>query len=1183
MKMPSMTFDPRSLGAQCDRCPLKEKTPVPPQAHTSPKLIIVGMNPGRLEERQGIPFCGPSGKILDGCLEEADFDRADAHVTNAVLCRHDDDKELKRAVACCAPRLANELRGFSKEIPTLTLGAEATRAVLGKAGIMKARGFVWVAPEVKSSQVKNARRLVAKRIEGKKDPEKIEAARDSLALVESRQTYQGRTVLPSIHPAFILRGADAWLPVLRIDIKRAVRWVKGGGFPLEDFGPFARTSDPTLARKLLAKMGPLVNVDIESTNIGIFTGAKFAEPMSIEITCVGVADVGKIKRWVDGKTKTIPRNAVVLLDPWEKCLIPVLREAIRNRTVLTHNGPAFDEIGLGCRGIHFGGREDTLIAHYAFASDKPKALAFVSSIYNDSTAWKTRFKQGSEEKGVAGFGVKKEDLASYCRADVVLASLAWIRMQPDLAMERRVYEHDMKHAILCQKMQINGLLVDLDRKKELSKKLRYRSAALLGEMRELLGRRGFNPSKPNDIRKALFTQLKAPTYLAPLTPTGLPATGAAVLEALKGGHGRAATLADLIIRWRSANDSRSEYLDNLKVGADGRVHPHWRSYGTECMPAGELVLTGRGYLPVEEVHVGDLVLTHKGRGRKVTATITFSPSPIFRVTLAGGMRLRTTGNHGYLLATGEWKTADRLRPGEVAVTYGAGNEAWRPVEGWPYWVSSWGRLRGRYDRMVKFQAKSPDRNGNTYGHLKVTLKRNGARTRGPDIKDFGVHQLVLGAFGPPGEGEVRHLNGIAWDNTAWNLTWGSSKDNRADARIHGTMSHRGRSRQTKLRQTDVEYILATVGEKSSLVLAKELGVTGSLIRRVRRGERWGAEDHVVGSQVRFDTTAVISIEIDSPEPTYGLTVEEDESHVTGGVVTHNTGRPATRNPNLLNIPRVQYCPGCGSALIDRMVHKETCKPKKRKEPQPEDQLRDIYVAPPGMVWVYFDLSQCEMRGAAHLSGDANFIKACDGDVHAGNARVLFKDVPGALEDLKDPKGAGKRFRDIAKNCGFAITYLAEADKLFRHLLEHGFDVDLETCQDAIDNIRGAYHRYFEFVNENIALCRKQGYLRTAFLGRKRWLGFYPKPTEVSNFPIQAGIADIMNERLGIIDARMPRRVKQVIYQYDSAIYECPERDAETMEKLIDEVWAEPVVIPGTGRSFMQPIDRKRGTRWSDFG
>ena len=183
----------------------------------------------------------------------------------------------------------------------------------------------------------------------------------------------------------------------------------------------------------------------------------------------------------------------------------------------------------------------------------------------------------------------------------------------------------------------------------------------------------------------------------------------------------------------------------------------------------------------------------------------------------------------------------------------------------------------------------------------------------------------------------------------------------------------------------------------------------------------------------------------------------------------------------------------------------------------------------------------------------------------------------------DPKGRGKKFRDIAKNCGFAITYLAEADKLYGHLLSYGFDIDLATCQDAIDRIRGAYWRYFEFVEENIQLCRKLGFLRTPFLGRKRWLGFYPKPTTVSNFPIQAGVADVMNERLMVIDERMPPKAKQILYAYDAAVYETPIRDVEKMNAVIDEVWAEPIVVPGSGRSFMQPIERKDGVRWSDFG
>src|SRR5262249_2495155 len=83
----------------------------------------------------------------------------------------------------------------------------------------------------------------------------------------------------------------------------------------------------------------------------------------------------------------------------------------------------------------------------------------------------------------------------------------------------------------------------------------------------------------------------------------------------------------------------------------------------------------------------------------------------------------------------------------------------------------------------------------------------------------------------------------------------------------------------------------------------------------------------------------------------------------------------------------------------------------------EDRPRELYVADPGFVLVYFDLSQSEMRGAAYLSGDKNFIATCEGgDVHSGNAKILFPSAREAIDALKDNKdGPGKEYRDIAKN------------------------------------------------------------------------------------------------------------------------------------------------------------------------
>src|SRR4051794_27390309 len=48
------------------------------------RLMLVGEQPGDKEDREGEPFVGPAGRLLDRALEEAGIDRSEAYVTNAV-------------------------------------------------------------------------------------------------------------------------------------------------------------------------------------------------------------------------------------------------------------------------------------------------------------------------------------------------------------------------------------------------------------------------------------------------------------------------------------------------------------------------------------------------------------------------------------------------------------------------------------------------------------------------------------------------------------------------------------------------------------------------------------------------------------------------------------------------------------------------------------------------------------------------------------------------------------------------------------------------------------------------------------------------------------------------------------------------------------------------------------------
>jgi hypothetical protein len=316
--------------------------------------------------------------------------------------------------------------------------------------------------------------------------------------------------------------------------------------------------------------------------------------------------------------------------------------------------------------------------------------------------------------------------------------------------------------------------------------------------------------------------------------------------------------------------------------------------GTNCMPSGELVLTDRGYLPVEKVSIGDRVISHTGTPRRVINTVINGVKPIVKVTLSNGLVLRTTPNHAYRIGDG-WVEAGKLQPGMQAWAH-SGVEDWAPIEGWEdYLVSSWGRIKNiKTGNLVTQYPKGK------WGHLKVTLRRNGCQKRGPDLMDFSVHRIVAEAFvGKSGGAEVRHRNGIAWDNTVSNLEWGTPLQNRQDAVVHGSMNRRYGG-QAKLSDQAVSFIRAQpVATRTTGItnqqLADRFGVCSRLIRDIRAGRRWqDLPDR--RKVVSFSPVTVVSVEEQLPVMTYGLTVEEDHSHVTGGVVTHNTGRLSARDP-----------------------------------------------------------------------------------------------------------------------------------------------------------------------------------------------------------------------------------------------------------------------------------------------
>ncbi|MFF7283613.1 UdgX family uracil-DNA binding protein [Streptomyces griseorubiginosus] len=144
----------RRAAAGCHGCPLHRYATQTVFGTGDPhaRVMLVGEQPGDQEDRQGKPFVGPAGKLLDRALAEAGVDPAEAYVTNAVKHFKFTQAEPRkrrihkapglREMTACGPWLARELELVEPEL-IVVLGATAGKALLGSSfRVTQVRGTV---------------------------------------------------------------------------------------------------------------------------------------------------------------------------------------------------------------------------------------------------------------------------------------------------------------------------------------------------------------------------------------------------------------------------------------------------------------------------------------------------------------------------------------------------------------------------------------------------------------------------------------------------------------------------------------------------------------------------------------------------------------------------------------------------------------------------------------------------------------------------------------------------------------------------------------------------------------------------------------------------------------------------------------------------------------------------------
>jgi DNA polymerase len=143
----------------------------------SAEVMFIGEGPGYYEDKQGEPFVGAAGQLLTKLLGEIGLRRQDVYIANVVKCRPPGNRDpLPDEIESCRPFLAGQLDNIRPRV-VVTLGNFATRVILDR--------------QVSISRVRGQRFEV-----------------------------DGRTVIPTYHPAAILHGggeASSQMSALRSD------------------------------------------------------------------------------------------------------------------------------------------------------------------------------------------------------------------------------------------------------------------------------------------------------------------------------------------------------------------------------------------------------------------------------------------------------------------------------------------------------------------------------------------------------------------------------------------------------------------------------------------------------------------------------------------------------------------------------------------------------------------------------------------------------------------------------------------------------------------------------------------------------------------------------------------------------------------------------------------------------
>ena len=242
-------------------------------------------------------------------------------------------------------------------------------------------------------------------------------------------------------------------------------------------------------------------------------------------------------------------------------------------------------------------------------------------------------------------------------------------------------------------------------------------------------------------------------------------------------------------------------------------------------------------------------------------------------------------------------------------------------------------------------------------------------------------------------------------------------------------------------------------------------------------------------------------------------------HTSYGQATAVTGRLASTDPNLQNIP-IRTAEG--------------------------RRIREAFIAPPGSHIVSADYSQIELRIMAHISRDESLLKAfaAGEDIHRATAAEIFGITREAVDNEQ---------RRYAKVINFGLIYGMSAFGLARQL-----NLERAAAQQYMDRYFQRYPGVAEYMRVTRAQAHEQGYVETVF-GRRLWLpeirssnGNRRQGAERAaiNAPMQGTAADLIKLAMIAVQGWLVNdklQTKLIMQVHDELVLEVPDAELETVK------------------------------------